>query len=115
MKFDGEGFHPMTMRADDHQVIQPLYVMEMDKAGTKGVAFDNEGSGYGFRTLLAVPADKTVAADDLQNDASDTLGVARARRNRPGGPQCDILRASSWSFDQGEIRNWQTHGTAFLP
>ncbi|SAK70723.1 branched chain amino acid ABC transporter periplasmic ligand-binding protein [Caballeronia temeraria] len=59
MSYDGEGFHPMTMRADDHQVIQPLYVMEMDKAGTKGVAFDNEGSGYGFRTLLSVPADKT--------------------------------------------------------
>ncbi|SPB18775.1 putative amino acid transporter exported protein [Caballeronia novacaledonica] len=60
MKFDGEGFHPMTLRADDHQVIQPLYVMEMDKAGAKGAALDNEGSGYGFRTLLAVPAEKTV-------------------------------------------------------
>ncbi|WP_321801242.1 branched-chain amino acid ABC transporter substrate-binding protein [Caballeronia sp. J97] len=59
MKFDGEGFHPMAMRPDDHQVIQPLYVIEMDKAGTKGVGFDNEGSGYGFRTLLSVPADKT--------------------------------------------------------
>ncbi|SAK39890.1 branched chain amino acid ABC transporter periplasmic ligand-binding protein [Caballeronia calidae] len=59
MKFDGEGFHAMIMRAEDHQVIQPLYVMEMDKAGTKGVKFDNEGSGYGFRTLLNVPADRT--------------------------------------------------------
>ncbi|WP_250439940.1 branched-chain amino acid ABC transporter substrate-binding protein [Caballeronia sp. AZ1_KS37] len=59
MKFDGEGFHPMTVRAEDHQVIQPLYVMEMDKAGTKGVALDNEGSGYGFRTLQSVPADRT--------------------------------------------------------
>ncbi|BAO86810.1 branched-chain amino acid ABC transporter substrate-binding protein [Caballeronia cordobensis] len=60
MKFDGENFHTMTMRAEDHQVIQPLYVMEMDKAGTKGVGFDNEGSGYGFRTLMAVSAGKTV-------------------------------------------------------
>ncbi|WP_374728703.1 branched-chain amino acid ABC transporter substrate-binding protein [Caballeronia fortuita] len=59
MKYDGEGFHPMTVRADDHQVIQPLYVIEMDKAGAQGVALDNEGSGYGFRTLLSVPADKT--------------------------------------------------------
>jgi branched-chain amino acid transport system substrate-binding protein len=40
-------------------LIQPLYVMEMDRAGTPGVRFDNEGSGYGFRTLLALPADKT--------------------------------------------------------
>jgi branched-chain amino acid transport system substrate-binding protein len=60
MKFDGEGFHAMTMRADDHQVIQPRYVMEMGRAGAKGVALDNEGAGYGFRTLLAVPAGKTV-------------------------------------------------------
>ena len=58
MKFDN-GFHASTMRAQDHQLIQPLYVMEMDRAGTPGVHFDNEGSGYGFRTLLRVPADKT--------------------------------------------------------
>jgi branched-chain amino acid transport system substrate-binding protein len=59
MRFDGEGFHPSTMRAADHQLIQPLYAMEMDKAGTPGVGFDNEGSGYGFRTLLTVPAGET--------------------------------------------------------
>jgi branched-chain amino acid transport system substrate-binding protein len=41
-------------------MIQPLYVMEMDKAGTPGVRFDNEGSGYGFRTVLALPPERTV-------------------------------------------------------
>ncbi|HEY1996194.1 branched-chain amino acid ABC transporter substrate-binding protein [Paraburkholderia sp.] len=61
MKFDN-GFHPSWMRADDHQLIQPLYVMEMDKAGTRGVRFDNEGSGYGFRTVLALPPERTVPA-----------------------------------------------------
>jgi len=61
MHFDN-GFHPMWMRADDHQVIQPLYVMEMDKAGTPGVGHDNEGSGYGFRTVLALSAQSTVPA-----------------------------------------------------
>ncbi len=59
MTFDGEGFHAMTMRADDYQVIRPLYVMEMGRADTPGVKFDNERSGYGFRTLLSVPADAT--------------------------------------------------------
>ncbi|WP_414696980.1 branched-chain amino acid ABC transporter substrate-binding protein [Paraburkholderia sp.] len=59
IRFDN-GFHASWMRADDHQLIQPLYVMEMDKAGTRGVRFDNEGSGYGFRTVLALPADRTV-------------------------------------------------------
>ncbi|WP_181969964.1 branched-chain amino acid ABC transporter substrate-binding protein [Paraburkholderia sp. DHOC27] len=59
MKFDN-GFHASWMRADDHQLIQPLYVMEMDKAGTPGVRFDNEGSGYGFRTVLALTPQQTV-------------------------------------------------------
>ena len=64
MRYSGDesGFHPMWMRADDHQVMQPLYVMQMDKQGTPGVRYDNEGSGYGFRTVLALPAERTVPA-----------------------------------------------------
>ena len=45
------GFHQGWMRAADHQFIQPLYVSVMERAGTAGVAHDNEGSGYGFRTV----------------------------------------------------------------
>ena len=48
------GFHQGTMRATDHQFIQPLYVSGMQKAGSPGVRFDNEGSGYGFRTVRYV-------------------------------------------------------------
>ncbi|WP_025602420.1 branched-chain amino acid ABC transporter substrate-binding protein [Burkholderia sp. WSM2230] len=59
IRFDN-GFHASWMRAEDHQLIQPLYVMEMDKAGTRDVRFDNEGSGFGFRTVLALPAERTV-------------------------------------------------------
>ncbi|KAG0162370.1 hypothetical protein DFQ30_002221 [Apophysomyces sp. BC1015] len=57
---DGGGFHPSWMRVDDHQLIQPLYVMQMEKAGTAHVRFDNEGSGYGFRTVLALTPEQTV-------------------------------------------------------
>jgi branched-chain amino acid transport system substrate-binding protein len=39
------------MRAADHQFIQPLYVSMMRRQGEAGVAHDNEGSGYGFRTV----------------------------------------------------------------
>ncbi|QGZ62870.1 branched-chain amino acid ABC transporter substrate-binding protein [Paraburkholderia acidisoli] len=62
LHFSGEAsrFHPMWIRADDHQTIQPLYVMQMDKQGANGVRYDNEGSGYGFRTVLALPAERTV-------------------------------------------------------
>jgi len=58
MRYDN-GFAQAWMRADDHQLIQPLYVIEMDKAGAPGVRFDNEGSGYGFRTVLALPPQRT--------------------------------------------------------
>ncbi|AIP61981.1 branched-chain amino acid ABC transporter substrate-binding protein [Burkholderia thailandensis] len=54
MRYD-DGFHPVQMRAADHQLIQPLYVIEMGRAGAPGVRFDNAGSGYGFRTVLEVP------------------------------------------------------------
>jgi branched-chain amino acid transport system substrate-binding protein len=45
------GFHAGVMRAEDHQFQQPLYVTRMERAGTAGVRFDVEGSGYGFRTV----------------------------------------------------------------
>lgn len=53
-KYDGRslgGLGAGVMRAGDHQYQQPLYVSVMQKAGTDGVKFDVEGSGYGFRTL----------------------------------------------------------------
>ena len=45
------GFHQGWMRAADHQFIQPLYVSVMERAGTPGVLHDNEGSGFGFKTV----------------------------------------------------------------
>ncbi len=39
------------MRAADHQFQQPLMVGVMERAGTPGVKFDVEGSGYGFRVI----------------------------------------------------------------
>ena len=47
-----------TMRAADHQFQQPLVVGVMDKQGQPGVKFDVEGSGYGFRVVRDIPADK---------------------------------------------------------
>ena len=62
MAYDGRtlgGLHQGTMRAADHQFQQPLVVSVMDKAGTPGVKFDNEGSGFGFRTLRRLEAKQT--------------------------------------------------------
>ncbi|SPC05961.1 branched-chain amino acid ABC transporter substrate-binding protein [Cupriavidus taiwanensis] len=51
-------FHEATVRADDHQVLQPLYVSVMERQGG-AVRFDNEGSGYGFRTVRKLKAAQT--------------------------------------------------------
>ena len=45
------GVHSGTMRAADHQFIQPLVVSVMQRQGSPGTPHDNEGSGYGFRTV----------------------------------------------------------------
>lgn len=47
-----------TMRAADHQFQQTLVVGVMQKQGTPGVQFDVEGSGYGFRVVRQIAADK---------------------------------------------------------
>ncbi len=52
------GLHEATMRADDHQLQQPLVVSVMQRAGAPGVAHDVEGSGYGFRTLRRLSAEQ---------------------------------------------------------
>ena len=52
-------FHDASMRAADHQLIQPLYVSVMQKLGDGGIRFDNEGSGYGFKTERYLPAAAT--------------------------------------------------------
>lgn len=51
-------FHQASMRAADHQLIQPLYVSVMQKKG-EGARFDNEGSGYGFRTERYLSIEET--------------------------------------------------------
>lgn len=54
-------FHDATVRADDHQVLQPLYVSMMERQGGD-VRFDNEGSGFGFRTVKRLKAAQTTRA-----------------------------------------------------
>ncbi|RRD57396.1 branched-chain amino acid ABC transporter substrate-binding protein [Comamonadaceae bacterium OH2545_COT-014] len=47
-----------AMRAEDHQFQQPLVVGVMERHGTPGVAFDVEGSGYGFKVVRDIaPSD----------------------------------------------------------
>ncbi len=49
----------VTMRAEDHQLIQPLYISTMTKAGTKAVKYDVENTGLGWKTDTRVEAAAT--------------------------------------------------------
>lgn len=49
----------VTMRAKDHQLIQPLYISTMTKAGTKTVKYDVENTGLGWKTNMRVDAPDT--------------------------------------------------------
>jgi branched-chain amino acid transport system substrate-binding protein len=59
-RFDGRslgGLHVgASMRAGDHQLMQPLVVSVMRRAGDPGVPFDVEGTGYGFKPLRSFTA-----------------------------------------------------------
>lgn len=46
------------MRASDHQFQQSLVVGQMERQGTPGVKFDVEGSGYGFRVIKTIAAER---------------------------------------------------------
>ena len=49
------------MRAEDHQMIAPIYVLTFAKAGQPGVKHDTEGTGYGWKTQALIQARDTVA------------------------------------------------------
>jgi len=53
MRFTAAQGNPLGevwMRAEDHQLQAPLYVSVLEKLGDRGVKWDVEGSGFGFRT-----------------------------------------------------------------
>ncbi len=49
----------VTMRAEDHQLIQPLYISTLTKVGTHGVKYDFENSGEGWKTDARIEAAAT--------------------------------------------------------
>ncbi|MFN0040811.1 MAG: branched-chain amino acid ABC transporter substrate-binding protein, partial [Burkholderiales bacterium] len=54
------------MRAEDHQIIAPLYVMSFVKAGQAGAKHDIEGTGYGWKTEAIIASAENVPAIKCQ-------------------------------------------------
>jgi branched-chain amino acid transport system substrate-binding protein len=59
MKYQGDTGE-VWMRADDHQLMQPIYIATFTKAGSKDVRYDVEGTGYGWKTDIRVEPKDTV-------------------------------------------------------
>jgi branched-chain amino acid transport system substrate-binding protein len=58
MEYD-TSYGTVVMRADDHQLIQPLYISTLTKAGTQSVKYDVENSGLGWKSNVRVEANAT--------------------------------------------------------
>jgi len=69
LRYDG-GVGEVRMRADDHQIIMPLYVSSFVKAGTAEVKYDADDTGYGWQT-------------DVRIEAKDNILPTTCRMERP--------------------------------
>jgi branched-chain amino acid transport system substrate-binding protein len=60
---EGMKYHGITgeveMRADNHELLQPLFISSFVKSGTQGVKYDVERTGMGFKTEGRVEAKDT--------------------------------------------------------
>lgn len=54
------------MRAEDHQLVQPLYLFAYAKAGQGTVKYDTENTGIGFKTLKRIDALETMLPTTCQ-------------------------------------------------
>ena len=63
------------MRADDHQLLMPCYAATF----TKGVKYDAEKTGFGWKTDQDRQRQGPDLADHLQDEAAGVLDPARSR------------------------------------
>ena len=55
-----------SMRADDHQIMVPLYLATFTKAGASGVKYAAENTGYGWKTDARIAAKDTTLATECK-------------------------------------------------
>lgn len=61
----------VEMRADNHELVQPLFISSFVKVGTRGAKYDVERTGMGFRTEARI-------------EAKDTALPTTCKMERPG-------------------------------
>lgn len=65
MTFTSMNGDKLTMRADDHQLIQPI---QISVHTNDDIEFDGDNSGYGLKTVTSIPAENTVLPTTCQMD-----------------------------------------------
>ena len=65
MKFD--------KRVDNHQLLQPVYISTLRRAGDEGVKYDVERTGMGFKTDGRVEAIDTVLPTTCEMKRPDKI------------------------------------------
>ena len=63
----------IEMRKTDHQLQAPLYLGIWAKQGSKGVKFDAENTGYGFRSEVVWDAYVALAAHVMPDEAAGAV------------------------------------------
>ena len=56
----------VTMRAEDHQLIQPLYISVFTPVGTEGVKYGVDNTGIGWKTRAKIPAEASAMPTSCQ-------------------------------------------------
>ena len=69
LRYDGV-VGEVWMRADDHHIVMPLFVSTFVKAGTAGVKYDADDTGYGWKS-------------DVRIEAKDNILPTTCRMERP--------------------------------
>ena len=77
------------MRADNHQILQPMFVSTF----SDNVKFDVEKTGLGFKTDVKINGKDTALPTDLQDAASDLTSAPSAVTP----PRCQIVAARGGS------------------
>ncbi len=65
MEFKAINGDMLKMRAEDHQIIQPI---QISVHTDEDIEFDGDNSGYGLKTVTSIPAEKTVLETSCQMD-----------------------------------------------
>ena len=91
MEFDVYDGGKGTMRKDDHQFFQPMYIASFGER-TEKEPFDEEKTGWGWKLVAKIDTDADHAADHLQDGPAEARPFRmRERHDRASPRACHVF------------------------